>query len=61
MKTKRILGPKSVQLTKLGVALARKLVPIVEGVDEDFFWQDSEKTGKRFDCNFTKINGDRRC
>ena len=30
---------KSVQLTKLGVALARKLVPIVEGVDANFFGQ----------------------
>lgn len=28
---------KSVQLTKSGLALAVKLVPIVEGVDEDFF------------------------
>ena len=28
---------KSVQLTKSGVVLAAKLVPIVEGVDEDFF------------------------
>ena len=28
---------KSVQLTKSGVALAGKLVPIIEGVDEDFF------------------------
>ncbi|MEM8629128.1 MAG: MarR family winged helix-turn-helix transcriptional regulator [Chlamydiota bacterium] len=28
---------KSVQLTKSGVALAGNLVPIVEGVDEDFF------------------------
>jgi MarR family transcriptional regulator, organic hydroperoxide resistance regulator len=30
---------KSVQLTKSGVALTRKLVPIVEGVDADFFGQ----------------------
>ncbi len=28
---------KSVQLTKLGMDLASKLVPIIEGVDEDFF------------------------
>lgn len=28
---------KSVQLTKSGVTLAHKLVPLVESVDEDFF------------------------
>lgn len=37
---------KSVQLTKLGVALAGKLVPIVEGVDEDFFAKLPKKQEK---------------
>lgn len=37
---------KSVQLTKSGVALARKLVPIVEGVDADFFGQLPKKQEK---------------
>ncbi len=37
---------KSVQLTKLGVSFARKLVPIVEGVDAHFFGQISGKQEK---------------
>jgi DNA-binding MarR family transcriptional regulator len=37
---------KSVQLTKSGVALAGKLVPIVEGVDEDFFAKLPKKQEK---------------
>ena len=37
---------KSVQLTKSGVALAAKLVPIVEGVDEDFFAKLPKKQEK---------------
>jgi DNA-binding MarR family transcriptional regulator len=37
---------KSVQLTKSGVALAHKLVPIVEGVDAVFFDQVPKKQEK---------------
>ena len=37
---------KSVQLTKLGVALSAKLVPIVEGVDEYFFAKLPKKQEK---------------
>ena len=37
---------KSVRLTKLGVALVGKLVPIVEGVDEDFFAKLPKKQEK---------------
>ena len=37
---------KSVQLTKSGVALAGKLVPIVEGVNEDFFAKLQKKQEK---------------
>ena len=37
---------KSVQLTKSGVTLAGKLVPIVEGVDEDFFGKLPKKQKK---------------
>ena len=37
---------KSVQLTKSGVALAAKLVPIVEGVDEDLFAKLPKKQEK---------------
>ena len=37
---------KSVQLTKSGVALTDKLVPIVEGVDEDFFAKLPKKQEK---------------
>jgi len=37
---------KSVQLTKSGLALAAKLVPIVEGVDEDFFAKLPKKQEK---------------
>jgi DNA-binding MarR family transcriptional regulator len=37
---------KSVQLTKSGVSLARKLVPIVEGIDADFFGQLPKKQEK---------------
>ena len=37
---------KSVQLTKSGVTLAGKLVPIVEGVDEDFFGKIKKKQKK---------------
>lgn len=37
---------KSVQLTKLGVALAGQLVPIVDGVDEDFFAKFPKKQEK---------------
>ena len=37
---------KSVQLTKSGVALAGKLVPIIESVDEDFFAKLQKKQEK---------------
>ncbi len=37
---------KSVQLTKLGVALVQKLVPIIEGVDAVFFAHLKEKEEK---------------
>lgn len=37
---------KSVQLTKSGLALAKKLVPIVEGVDADFFARLKNKEEK---------------
>lgn len=46
---------KSVQLTKSGVALAGKLVPIVEGVDEDFFGKLPKKQEKDLSVILQKL------
>lgn len=46
---------KSVQLTKSGVALAGKLVPIVEGVDEDFFGELPKKQEKDLSVILQKL------
>lgn len=46
---------KSVQLTKLGVALASELIPIVEGVDENFFGKILKKQEKDLIMTLRKL------
>lgn len=46
---------KSVQLTKSGATLARKLVPIVEGIDADFFGHLTKKQEREFIAVLKKL------
>ena len=47
---------KIVLLTKSGVALTKKLVPLVEGVDADFFGTLKKKEEKELIFAFQKLN-----
>ena len=51
---------KSVKLTKSGAALARKLVPIVEGVDSDFFGQLKNKEEQNLITLLQSLTGNAR-
>ncbi|MCP5322713.1 MAG: winged helix-turn-helix transcriptional regulator [Candidatus Paracaedibacteraceae bacterium] len=48
---------KSVKLTKSGLALTRKLVPIVENVDSNFFGKLSKKQEKDLIVILRKLTG----